>query len=360
MITIHGCKLSDEEFAEVIKNTPLVSIDLIVKNGRGEILLGRRKNDPAKDFWFVPGGRICKDETLSQAFKRITKNELNLYIDINNAKLLGPFTHKYAENKFNKPGFGTHYVALAYEVLIDISPQLLEDSQHVGFKWFSVEELLKERSVHENTKMFFASSIKIPKDSGVYKALMSHYIHYDRQFWSRTQILLAIQGAVLVGGYNLRDSWVGAAIMIGGFILTLVVWGLIDRDVNSSRKNQDIMDELAIRLFEYKGQGLPIYLRSDPRFRIGKKYLSGQCLIHGVVILILLMNLGLFVLYKWYPEFFPDAANSIAMTKLEKQIEELSSRLKEIENNTLVDSTAAKGNPFKSLKRGAAKNRSAP
>ena len=41
-----------------------------------KILLGKRKNPPAKNFFFVPGGRIFKSELKKHAFKRILKNEL--------------------------------------------------------------------------------------------------------------------------------------------------------------------------------------------------------------------------------------------------------------------------------------------
>jgi len=54
-------RLGREEFLEVVERAPLVSIDLIVRRGDGLVLLGRRTNEPAKDFWFVPGGRIYKN-----------------------------------------------------------------------------------------------------------------------------------------------------------------------------------------------------------------------------------------------------------------------------------------------------------
>ena len=358
MSTNRGCELSDEEFAEVIKNTPLVSIDLIVKNGRGEILLGRRKNNPAKDFWFVPGGRICKDETLSQAFKRIAKNELNIDIDISDAKLLGPFDHKYKENKFGKSEFGTHYVALAYKVAIDIPLQFSEDSQHVDFKWLSVENLIKDENVHENTKMFFALPTITNIDSGIYQAFMSHYIHYDKQFWSRTQILLAIQGAVLVGGYNFRGSWYGPTIMACGFLLTLAVWGLIDRDINNWKHSQKIMDKLKSTLF---GQRYASFfnLRSNPRM----KYLSGQNIINVVVIFILALNVFLFVLYVAnlkHPGLVPDSDKSTTLEEFNKQNQEMASRLKVIEKYIHDANTTLTGNAVKQLKRNAAKDRHAP
>ena len=53
--------LPKDEYSKIIKQTPLVSIDVCILKGRN-ILLGKRINPPAKDFFFVPGGRIFKSE----------------------------------------------------------------------------------------------------------------------------------------------------------------------------------------------------------------------------------------------------------------------------------------------------------
>ncbi len=46
--------LSNELFRSVVDSTPLISIDLVVQNSKGECLLGQRLNRPAQDNWFVP------------------------------------------------------------------------------------------------------------------------------------------------------------------------------------------------------------------------------------------------------------------------------------------------------------------
>jgi colanic acid biosynthesis protein WcaH len=58
-----------ETFKTIIKNAPLISIDQIVSNQVGQILLGKRNNRPAQGYWFVPRGRIRKGESMSVAFK---------------------------------------------------------------------------------------------------------------------------------------------------------------------------------------------------------------------------------------------------------------------------------------------------
>ena len=86
--------LNKSEFTEVIDRTPLVSIDLVVENERGEILFGLRQNRPAKNYWFVPGGRVLKNETLDAAFLRLTLNELGCELSRSQARLLDMYEHR--------------------------------------------------------------------------------------------------------------------------------------------------------------------------------------------------------------------------------------------------------------------------
>ena len=41
----------EDEWAGVVANSPLVSVDLVVKQDGG-VLLGLRENEPANDEWF--------------------------------------------------------------------------------------------------------------------------------------------------------------------------------------------------------------------------------------------------------------------------------------------------------------------
>jgi colanic acid biosynthesis protein WcaH len=65
--------LIDSDIKTVIRLAPLVSIDLIIRDGANRVLLGLRNNEPAKGYFFVPGGIILKDEPLADAFTRIMK-----------------------------------------------------------------------------------------------------------------------------------------------------------------------------------------------------------------------------------------------------------------------------------------------
>jgi colanic acid biosynthesis protein WcaH len=155
-LTIKNTMFLDKNtFSTVIKSTPLISIDLVVIGVDGRALLGRRLNKPAQGAWFVPGGRVLKDESLALAFKRLTKEELGFEFTIEQANLLGPFDHFYQDNVFGEQ-FSTHYIALGYRLKLDaVLNNLPLDMQHDSYQWFEIENLLKDERVHQHTKWYF-------------------------------------------------------------------------------------------------------------------------------------------------------------------------------------------------------------
>ena len=148
-------KLKKTELVQVVKLAPLVSIDLIIENSKGQVLAGMRKNEPAKGFWFVPGGRILKNERILQAFERIAKDELGLKLTYNKAKFYGAYEHIYKTNFAKKAGFGTHYIVLAHKIKLNSNCEIILDNQHSEFVWFDKRQILKNKKVHPNTRTYF-------------------------------------------------------------------------------------------------------------------------------------------------------------------------------------------------------------
>ena len=144
--------LSREEFLEGVRILPLVSIDLVVRDGAGRVLVGRRTNRPARDTWFVPGGRVRKDERLDEAFRRLTAWELGFEAERAAARFLGVFEHHYPDNAGDQD-FTTHYVVLAHELSWPEGAEL-PGEQHSAWRWMSDAELLAEPDVHANTRAY--------------------------------------------------------------------------------------------------------------------------------------------------------------------------------------------------------------
>lgn len=102
-------------FKIVVDNTPLISIDFIIKNSDSKILLGKRVNKPAKDYLFTLGGRVYKNEKLNDAKQRILKEEVGLDIKNYNPK-----------------------------------------AQHNSYNWLSLDELINSNEVHKYVKDYFS------------------------------------------------------------------------------------------------------------------------------------------------------------------------------------------------------------
>ncbi len=148
-------KLDSATFLKIVELTPLVSIDLIVFNDKDEVLLGYRKNRPARDSWFVPGGKILKDEHIHQAFRRISQAELGLELDPALANFKGVYEHLYRDNFAGAEGISTHYIVLAHEFSLPADTRIKGDEQHAELRWWKVADLLADPAVHENTKDYF-------------------------------------------------------------------------------------------------------------------------------------------------------------------------------------------------------------
>jgi colanic acid biosynthesis protein WcaH len=151
--------LPTEVFANVVTNTPLIAIDLIVKNDAGEVLLGKRLNAPAKGFWFTPGGRIYKNESMADAFVRIARDELGIKATIDQASFIGTFEHFYEDSVFGDH-ISTHYVVLAYTLtlpthLFTNHSSLITKNQHNDYRWQAIDSLRADDSVHTHVKWYF-------------------------------------------------------------------------------------------------------------------------------------------------------------------------------------------------------------
>ena len=148
--------LSKKKYLEIIKSTTLTAIDMIFLFDN-KILLGFRKNKPAKNYWFTPGCRTGKNETQKQGMNRVAITECGIDLNdkklIKNIKLLGVYDHIYNDN-FDNDDFGTHYVVNSYLIELNYKPDLILDNQHEKLEWFDINEIINNESVHKNVKIY--------------------------------------------------------------------------------------------------------------------------------------------------------------------------------------------------------------
>ena len=156
--------LNKDIFLSVIDVAPLVSVDLVVVRSGCQVLFGYRNNRPAQGFWFVPGGRIFKNERIKAALIRIGQKELGMGEGIASGALsprsLGAFEHFYADSFAGDVGVSTHYVVLGYRLDVQSDFSLpTTDEQHAEFRWWPIERAVQSPEVHQFTKDYLISEV---------------------------------------------------------------------------------------------------------------------------------------------------------------------------------------------------------
>lgn len=152
---ISSVPLSAQAFASVVAGTPLVAIDFIVEDEAGEVLLGLRNNAPAKGYWFVPGGRILKNETLGNAFARLAQDELGLRAQMMQSRFAGIYEHFYDTDFAGTVDATTHYLVLAYRLQIERASLQPPHEQHSQYLWIQAGRVARLPNVHPYTEAYF-------------------------------------------------------------------------------------------------------------------------------------------------------------------------------------------------------------
>lgn len=135
-------------FRTVVKNTPLVSIDICLVHDH-QMLLGKRNNEPLRGQWFTPGGRILKNECWQDCLKRVAQSELGLsVIDTSEFTLMGIWDHFYPNSAVGD-AISTHYVNLPHYCFLKEQPNILADEQHDNLSWFDLAEIKDNDNFHE-------------------------------------------------------------------------------------------------------------------------------------------------------------------------------------------------------------------
>jgi colanic acid biosynthesis protein WcaH len=120
------------------------------------MLLGQRRNAPARLWWFTPGGRVRKNEPLSQCLKRVALAELGLHaFDVQGAELMGAWDHFYEDSAFSNK-VSTHYVNLPHVLQLPYTLELkkLPLDQHSAWRWQDVKAATVAHDVHPYVRLY--------------------------------------------------------------------------------------------------------------------------------------------------------------------------------------------------------------
>jgi colanic acid biosynthesis protein WcaH len=122
--------LPDDIFYFISRTTPLVNVDLLVKDKKGRVLLSWRDDEYYGRGWHIPGGIVRFKETLEQRIQKTAEQELGTAICFDPKPLtIEQFIEPEWDNR-------AHFISFLYECSVsdDFIPNNASKKRHdVGY-----------------------------------------------------------------------------------------------------------------------------------------------------------------------------------------------------------------------------------
>lgn len=101
--------LPEELFLFVSRITPIINVDLLIKNEQRHTLLTWRDDGYYPHGWHVPGGIIRYKETIAERVNAVAKNELGAEVEFNPVPLaINEVIHDARKNR-------GHFISILYQ-----------------------------------------------------------------------------------------------------------------------------------------------------------------------------------------------------------------------------------------------------
>ena len=104
--------IPEEIYRTIVGTMPILCVDCVIVNKKGQYLLVKRQNPTLKSEWWVPGGRVYKGEKLGCAIRRKVKEALG--IKLKNVVPLGYYEDEFEENPLNVES-GLHSLGIVFQ-----------------------------------------------------------------------------------------------------------------------------------------------------------------------------------------------------------------------------------------------------
>ena len=127
-------KVAAGAYRRILGSMPLLCVDAVIRNSAGKVLLVKRKNEPLKNHWWVPGGRVLKGESIERAFRRKMREELG--VRLGKVRCIGYYEAVDMRHAgLREHGGRLHSFSMVFEALLDATNIVL-DSQSTDWGYF--------------------------------------------------------------------------------------------------------------------------------------------------------------------------------------------------------------------------------
>lgn len=136
--------LSKEIYGQVVLDTVVCCVDILAvrtnsTTGKKECLLVERASEPAKGYWWPPGGRLLKGETFFDAAERKAREETGLS-DVKPVQVLGVWNTFFPTSNWDTSDTkGTQTVNPIVLVELGGVAEVSLDETSENFKWIPLD-----------------------------------------------------------------------------------------------------------------------------------------------------------------------------------------------------------------------------
>jgi 8-oxo-dGTP diphosphatase len=134
---------------------PLVGVGALIHDGEGRVLLIKRKFEPNKGRWSLPGGLLETGETLVEAGRREVREELGVELDVEGLFQVSEEIIKDGEAK-------TRFHFVLVDFLASMRPKasrITLNDESESFIWYRPEDV-KGLDASENTTRIVEKYLK--------------------------------------------------------------------------------------------------------------------------------------------------------------------------------------------------------
>ena len=145
-------------YKKIVSLMPICCVDLVFWS-RSKVYLFKRAYAPAKNEWWIIGGRILKGEKIKDAVARKAKEEIG--VDIKIRKMIGVYEAFFGTNRFDTKTekSGAHSISLCF----------LVESKEKRFKLILNGEYKDHKAISRIDKNLHPLIQTVLEDSGVIK-----------------------------------------------------------------------------------------------------------------------------------------------------------------------------------------------
>ena len=126
--------INNKLYQKIHNYLPIVCVDIVIKVPDNGFLMVKRKENPAKDKWWLVGGRVFKNESLESAARRKVKDEIGLVVE-KVEKIITGYELIFKEDPYGHEN-GTHVIVACFLSEIKNIGNLKLDNFHSEYKLF--------------------------------------------------------------------------------------------------------------------------------------------------------------------------------------------------------------------------------